>query len=594
VSVERVDARRVHRDLTANVLSAGRPSAESVRVLYVNDLTDRFEGDPVTTLAQMHQSLPPRGAQDLLFALAELSFLHGDRSGDLRYYAAAAVYAYAFLFPGDPETPLEPLDPRVRVAANLYNRGLTEGLEFGEPGTVSLQRPGLALPFGELLLELDPRELQWGDFRLVDFQAAADLEVRGLRNRFRRPGIGAPLLARIEPADPDRPLAPGSRRVARRIRVAATAFVRIEDVRRGLESGRLRGRVELYVADEGDEVRIAGRQVPLESEFSSALASSLANPAIWQFELAGFFSGDFGLRTAPVGGLVTLHPHRRGQIPVVLVHGTASSPGRWGQLVNDLAQDPVLRQKYEVWLFFYNTGNPIAYSAGLLREALSEAVEELDPEGRDPALRKMVLIGHSQGGLLTRMTVIETGDALWQVVTPEPFEEMELSDEGREILRRSLFLEPLPFVDRVVFIATPHRGSFLAAWRLSGIVKRFTRTSSRLATLVPDLVRNAPDTAARRRFDRLPTSIDNMTPNSSFIRALSEIPITDDVAVHSIIPVKGSGPLAKRNDGVVAYKSAHLDSADSELVIQSGHSVQGHPRAVAEVNRILHLHLDSR
>jgi len=53
-----------------------------------------------------------------------------------------------------------------------------------------------------------------------------------------------------------------------------------------------------------------------------------------------------------------MHPYRRGRVPVILVHGTASSPARWAEIVNEVQNDPVLRTKIQVWLFMYNTSKP--------------------------------------------------------------------------------------------------------------------------------------------------------------------------------------------------------------------------------------------
>ena len=47
---------------------------------------------------------------------------------------------------------------------------------------------------------------------------------------------------------------------------------------------------------------------------------------------------------------------------------------------------------------------------------------------------------------------------------------------------------------------------------------------------------------------------------------------------------------AEGDDGVVEYKSAHIEGVESELVVRSHHSVQGHPDAIEEVRRILLLH----
>ena len=96
--------------------------------------------------------------------------------------------------------------------------------------------------------------------------------------------------------------------------------------------------------------------------------------------------------------LTAVQPYRRGRIPVVLVHGTGSSPGRWADMVNDLMNDPRIREHFQFWYFTYDSGNPILFSASGLRELLTAAVARLDPDGTDPALHRMVVIGHSQVG----------------------------------------------------------------------------------------------------------------------------------------------------------------------------------------------------
>ena len=253
--------------------------------------------------------------------------------------------------------------------------------------------------------------------------------------------------------------------------------------------------------------------------------------------------------------------------------------------MNELENDPRFWQSYEIWLFMYNTGNPVAYSAMLLREALTRVVKEWDPDGTDRRLRQMVVIGHSQGGLLTKMTAIDSGMHLWPFKVPA--EELDVDAETRELLTNALLLKPLPFVRRLVFIATPHRGSYqalgflgnLASW-LVHLPGRFTKLSLELVTLQSKGILLAPVTG-------MPTSVDNMNPNNRFIRALSAIPIADGVVAHSIVGVDGSGPPAEGGDGVVKYSSAHIDGVESEKIVRSGHSMQGNPETIQEVKRIL-------
>ncbi len=192
VSVKRVDPSVVYRELSRNVLATGEPSAASKQFLTRADLTKRYAEDPAQTLVKMHVDLPPHGGADALFALSELSFLHALRGGGREWFRAAGVYAYAFLFLDRGEAP-PALDPRTRRAANLYNRGLTEGLGRDDSPNVDLSARTLTLPFGTLDLVAPPGTFDWIGLLLVNFAPAGVYSVHGLRIRYRLPGIGAPM-----------------------------------------------------------------------------------------------------------------------------------------------------------------------------------------------------------------------------------------------------------------------------------------------------------------------------------------------------------------------------------------------------------------
>jgi pimeloyl-ACP methyl ester carboxylesterase len=442
------------------------------------------------------------------------------------------------------------------------------------------------LPFGTLDVAFDPDELRWGDRRLASLTDASELAVTGLRNRYRTPGIGAPLNATTAPLDPG---AGFTGLVFPRVKIPITAVLRLANVRAGLASGRLEGSLEVHSADEPSRVEIGGRSVPLEREPTSALADSLSTPFVWKLEMSGFLAGDF-LTRMHVHTLGSIEPYRVGRIPVVLVHGTVSSPGRWAQMINDLQNDPSVQRRFQMWAFAYDSGNPIAYSAMLLRRALRDAVVRLDPQGTDPCLRQMVLIGHSQGGLLVKMTAIESGDRLWRDVSDVPIDQVPLSADLRAMLEEALFLEPLPFVRRAVFIATPQRGSYRATAWVSDLVARLARGPSAVSALGAQLGVLRREKAMFASVKRIPTSIDNMSPSNPFIKALAGIPVVPDVPAHSIIGNDSNAPLSRANDGVVAYESAHIEPVESELIVHSTHSMQAKPEVIEEVRRILLLH----
>jgi pimeloyl-ACP methyl ester carboxylesterase len=593
VGVERVDVQTVHHELTSNVLSAGTPSAPTVQVLHRLGLFDRFPEEPDAVLAELHGGLAPTGDEARLFALAELSFLHGLKTRDHGRMFAAAAYAYAFLFPGEGGTAPDRFDPRLRSASDLYNRAVTGGFFDLDLREVVLAEGSVDLPFGSLEIKRAAPVFAWAGYELEHFESAADLRVRGLRNRYRQRGIGAPLAAGISSEFADSEPPPGYDRIPERLRVPATVLLRFESPRAGLARGRLRATLELYTQDDARRVSIDGRDVPLEFETTSSLALALEDPAIWEFESAAFLSGEFRPFSRRLkDGLALLRPYRPGRIPVVLVHGTASSPARWAELVNELENDPRLWERYQIWLFFYNTGNPVALSGAELREALAHALADLDPDGQDPALQRMVVIGHSQGGLLTKLTSIESGNRFWQTLSDTPIEELELGSETRELLQRSLFVEPLPFVKRLVFVCTPHRGSYLTVMRFAGLqparwAAGLVQLPGTLASTAVDLVALSQDRKLKRSFEGIPTSIDNMTPGNPFLQALASLPVVPGVATHSIIAVQGDGPPEEGGDGVVRYQSAHIEGVESELVVRSGHSAQAQPETIEELRRIL-------
>jgi len=584
VGTHRADPKVVLRDLARSATTTGEPSWQTRNVLLEQGLLVEFEERPEEVLAALHKTMVATGGDpDLLFALAELSFLHGQTAAKPGYRMAAAVYAYAFLFPEGTGSAPGRFDPRLRIAADLYNWALMAAF-VSEDGSEVVPRGGtFELPFGKIEVAFDPASLRAGDRELHRFIPIAELEMYGLAMRYRWPGLGAPLAASSRLIDASKP---GRDMVAPRMQVPVTALLRVSGARRALVQGEpLAGRLELILPWDAESVTIAGEEVPLENEPSAALALTFTGAPIMEVEMFGFLGRISGLfRDRPP--LVSTTPYRPGLIPVVFVHGTASSVVRWAEMFNRLQADPEIRKRYQFWFFQYDSGNPILLSALRLREALGAAVTRLDPEGKDAALRRMVLIGHSQGGLLVKMQAISSGDRLWNAASKKPLNELELSDKTRDLFQRGMFVEPVPEVSRVVFICTPHRGSFVAGRSIiANVTRKMLSLPFALTGVAADLARN-PSTASMV----IPSAVDNMSPRHHFIRALQEIPVTSSIPVNSIVAVDGDGPVEEGDDGVVKYSSAHITPVESELVVNSNHSTQGNPHTIEEVRRILRLH----
>ena len=425
---------------------------------------------------------------------------------------------------------------------------------------------------------------------ISDFVAATKLDVRGLKNDYRWPGIGSPMVASLK-HNPGKDV-PEFSLVPPALKVAVTAFLRLENIEENIKKGNFTGELKLFTTQDKTSVDINGRNVPLAFRPTTALASTLEGSQVYDLELKGLLTGDLSLfkETARFKDNVFLMaPYRPGRIPLVLVHGTASSPARWAELINEVLNDPVLLPRYQIWLFTYNTGNPVLYSGGLLTQGLKNIVKELDPEGKDEALRKMVVIGHSQGGMLTKLTAIDSGDRFYDRLFLVPIDKLDVSPKTRDLMRSSLFYKPLPFVKQVVFISTPHRGSYLSYNWVGNLMQRIISLPNKLLNPLQEAFQQSQDVLKiKGMMNSIPRSTDNMNPNNDFIKTFASIPISPEIKAHSIIAVKNpEDPKEKWVDGVVAYKSAHVDGVASELIVTSGHSAQDNPDAIEEIRRIL-------
>src|SRR5262252_988633 len=199
VGVSRVDPNVVHERLTRSALSNKQLSSATYNVLLEADLDALYADDPEKALERLHDlAVSGSGGPRQLFAAAEASFLHAERTGKRAYFLAAALYAWAYLFPEDPSEAPSPFDPRFRLAANLYNRGLTAALKSGD-GALTPHGGAVELPFGQLTVNFDANQTLWQGRRMTDFAPMAEFRVVGLQTYYRTPGIGAPLAASVAP-----------------------------------------------------------------------------------------------------------------------------------------------------------------------------------------------------------------------------------------------------------------------------------------------------------------------------------------------------------------------------------------------------------
>jgi hypothetical protein len=157
VHVDRLDPRHVERELDSNVITTGRLSEATRIVLHREDLSERFEHDPEDAIASLHRTVAAGTAgSDVLFALAEMAFQRAEDTDKHPYFLAAAVYAFAFLFPDDARDRASAFDPRFRTACDVYNRSLTWAFASADRSRVELRSGRFELPYGSVDVTFDP------------------------------------------------------------------------------------------------------------------------------------------------------------------------------------------------------------------------------------------------------------------------------------------------------------------------------------------------------------------------------------------------------------------------------------------------------
>ena len=460
-------------------------------------------------------------------------------------------------------------------AEQRLNRAATENL------VATLQARAFApvvLPDGSTLTvsgdspkTLDPRTAD-------ELLAAAAMQIKGLRVRNIQEGAGVPYVARFKSGSP-----------ALRTQAGVPPLSGIcEPVTALLRSGTSGPQLVFYRTLSDDNTTINGRRVKLAADFTAPLAYMLSKGRNRSIDIRALVRTDLNMDHA---GLYQFSRYEPGKIPVVLVHGLMSRPETWVPAVNGLLGDEQIREKYQFWFFLYPTGLPVWASAAKLREDMDRFRTTLDPRRANPNLDRMVIAGHSMGGLISGLQIRSGGHHLWRQFMTTPPEQLKLSPQTRERLLRIINFGPRHDVARVVFFATPHRGSELAVNPFAEFFARLIRLPFNVAQ--PDMltIRQALREDLRELFVAPANSVVFLRARSPLLAAILRLPMRPGVPYHSIIGDRGRGDTPDSSDGVVPYWSSHLDGASTEKIVPSGHGTNENPEGIREFRRILRRHV---
>jgi pimeloyl-ACP methyl ester carboxylesterase len=585
------------KEKSKNAVNSSSPSWETRQTLRLMFLDEDYRKNHQQVISTLELKIEKEPAPELRMALAELSLLEAqklkksDPQKAIIYYVLAAQQSYDFLFFDTRAVSFSPLTPSFRFMADIYNVAVADLIQMriGRPDrweSKDVDYGGVRYHYEVVKDGRGIWDPSWFDYLYNSYE----VRVTGFANEYTTRGLGAPLVGIVEKPAQN----PHFGRFYP-LRIAAypiTAVLLLDPIQKTDPPSR-NVRLVFYDSLVTDSIKIQNRNVPLEADFTTPLGLILRKTSPFKVGIYNLLNSDIEFKNA---GVYMLEPYQPDKIPVVMVHGLLSSPATWANMFNDLHGDPELRKHYQFWFFMYPTGLPIGYSTSILRDQLNAIHAKYDLNSTNPNFNQMVLVGHSMGGLLSRGMVQDSGTKFWDYFFKEPFETINLDPNTKQRLKNMTFFEHLPYVKRVIFIATPHRGSPMAdEWYtkiMSDMVGLPSLVSHTTTSVVSKGVLN--ESVASSYTKESPTALLLLSPSSPFIKVTNMVPLEPNIPYHSIIGTQKFTTVgAGTSDGIVPYWSSHLDFTESEKLVPSGHSAHEHPLAIAEVKRILHEHLDS-
>jgi pimeloyl-ACP methyl ester carboxylesterase len=464
-----------------------------------------------------------------------------------------------------------PNDPAV---LSIYNFSVARAVENVERAKIQPWQHKISIDAGEFSLT-SPRPIDVDhDPSRYDLFPTDTLKIGGtfFKTRSSINGLGAPLVAVGRAENPQF----RQEYKLRRIYAPATAVLQF--------SGQ---NADLKFVDpfQAEKVALNQRVFPLTVDFRAPIAMLIARE---RPERLGFARVINPQKYAETARLTQLQPYDAKRTPVIFVHGLQETPVSWTLMIDSLRNDPWIREHYQFWVYSYPSGYPYPYSAALFRQDL-DGIDRAFPNHK-----RVVLIGHSMGGMICRLMITDAGDKIWRDLFGTSPAKTPLTGDARKLLAESLVFNHQPDVQRAVFISTPHRGSKFASGWIGRLGAALVRTPQRFvsvyASTKPLL---SPDPAART-LKRMPNSVDTLEPNDRFVVAVNKLPITPGIPYHSIMGDRGRGDTPNSSDGIVPYWSSHLEGAKSELIVNSDHGAQYNQQAIREVERILKENLTTK
>ena len=595
-SFREVDAGYTYKKFSLNVLNSDQLRPSTMQGLRLLHLDEEYTVDPEAVIGKLIENFDKSKNPETVLMICELSYVNGknlekkDPRKAAGFYLMAASHAYDFIAGRLSENEIR-YTPDSAFIIGIYNIAVSRGIELwranSQPWTKIFELDIYNAHYS-LTVQSEGKYLWNPDF-FDEFISSYRTETSGFVNYYRSRGLGASFIGiHKNPLDaPDREIL-----YPRKLSLPVTAIVEFDQPEKPKNPGDRNATLRFYNPLATENIMIAGRPFPLDADYTAAATVLLADIDPSRFELQSFLNPGKVLKGM---GIFLLEPYDPDKIPVLLTHGLYATPATFLEMYNDLIGVPEIRKNYQFWFSFYPTGLPISDTSAMVRKKLVEIHRRFDPESKNANFNNMVVVGHSMGGIISKMLIQESGNDLWNAFANVPIDEVQdITEKENTFAKEKFFFEPQPYIRRAVFIATPHQGSEMATSWLGRLGMKVMTIPSFLVDDTSQFVfkhKSILKLPPSELTDVIPSSIKQLSSTNPFLVAEKKLPISREVPYHSIIGIRDATQGPGSSDGVVIYDSSHLDGAVSEYLVHATHSCVANPYTISEVKRILLLHL---
>lgn len=349
-----------------------------------------------------------------------------------------------------------------------------------------------------------------------------------------------------------------------------------------------------HLMQEAAELKFASGSYPLLYDASSSYLWLMQQAKLADLELPGLFNAELADNKL---GIYSVTPLQTNKQPLLMIHGLNSSPLIWYELTMAVLQDEELKQRYQIWHAFYPSGPPPFYNSMRLRKKLDELQAMLKARGGSNQLDEIVVVGHSMGGVISKTMVQTTDYLLWDLSFTERPEQLGYAKQELDNIKDIFIFDARPYIDKVVFIDTPHGGSETSESVVAKVASWFINLPKNFTLLMSNFIlKLGADKITLPMREYLndgggPHSVQVLSPRHPLLQGLNKLeyqrPVYSIVGSNGPLSCQDEKSCSQISDGVVPFFSAHQSKAVQEIIVPSNHNSYQSPPALEFLLQVL-------